>query len=93
MSELKWQDAVDFSHNFATAKPDILKTEQEHILGLCNVLKKTGSDRDNLLFALEKLHDLANHFNVKGTFFSEEEHHYWALVNAEEAIKKARGES
>src|SRR5690606_37614330 len=27
-------------HNFATAKPDIRPTEQEHILGLCRVVQK-----------------------------------------------------
>src|SRR5690606_20799790 len=32
--------AVACSHNFATAKPDILPTEQEHILGLCRVVQK-----------------------------------------------------
>jgi hypothetical protein len=31
--------AIDHSHNFATAKPDIGETEKEHILGLCKVVE------------------------------------------------------
>ncbi len=33
--------ALDYSRNFATAKPDILPMEKEHILGLCNLLERT----------------------------------------------------
>lgn len=33
--------ALAFSRNFATAKPDIGKTEREHILGLANLLERT----------------------------------------------------
>lgn len=32
--------ALSYSKNFATAKPDIGKTEKEHILGLCSLIEK-----------------------------------------------------
>jgi hypothetical protein len=32
-------DSVSYSHNFANAKPDIGKTEREHILGLCQLVE------------------------------------------------------
>lgn len=41
-----YQTAIAYSHNFATAKPDILPTEKEHILGLCQTLESVGEDRD-----------------------------------------------
>ena len=34
------REAVSYSHNFATAKPDIGATEKEHILGLCKVVER-----------------------------------------------------
>lgn len=34
------REAVGFSHNFATAKPNINDTEQVHILGLCRMVTK-----------------------------------------------------
>ncbi|WP_277810636.1 hypothetical protein [Chromohalobacter canadensis] len=43
-----YQTAIAYSHNFATAKPDILPTEKEHILGLCQTLESFGEDRDRL---------------------------------------------
>lgn len=42
MSDISWREAVAFSHNYATAKPDIGLTEKEHILGLCKVLEECG---------------------------------------------------
>ncbi|MFJ5538587.1 hypothetical protein [Vreelandella titanicae] len=57
MSDLKWQDAVSYSHNFATAKPDILPMEKEHILGLSKVLERVGSQRDELCQRLKELHE------------------------------------
>lgn len=41
-----YQTAIAYSHNFATAKPDIMPTEKEHILGLCQTLESVGEDRD-----------------------------------------------
>lgn len=32
--------AIDYSQNFATAKPDIGATEKEHILGLCSLVER-----------------------------------------------------
>lgn len=32
--------ALSYSHNFATAKPDIGETAKEHILGLCKLVEK-----------------------------------------------------
>lgn len=49
MENPTWKDAVSYSHNFATAKPDIGLTEKEHILGLCRVLENVGRERDKLL--------------------------------------------
>lgn len=43
---ITYQEAVAYSHNFATAKPDIGTTEKEHILGLCKVLEQVGAERD-----------------------------------------------
>lgn len=48
MSEVAYQDAIDFSYNYATAKPNIGLTEKEHILGLCSVLERVGAERDAL---------------------------------------------
>lgn len=45
---ISWQAAVSYSHNFATAKPDIKKTEKEHVLGLCRILEIVGKERDEL---------------------------------------------
>lgn len=42
------QAALDYSRNFATAKPDIGNTEREHILGLANLLEKTATDAEEL---------------------------------------------
>jgi hypothetical protein len=36
------QLALDYSRNFATAKPDIGTTEKVHILGLCDLLERTA---------------------------------------------------
>lgn len=44
-----YQTAIAYSHNFATAKPDILPTEKEHILGLCQTLESVGEDRDRFI--------------------------------------------
>lgn len=49
MENPTWQDAVSYSHNFATAKPNIGLTEKQHILGLCRVLEQVGKERDELL--------------------------------------------
>ena len=35
--------AISYSHNFATAKPNILRTEKEHILGLCALLTEAAA--------------------------------------------------
>lgn len=35
--------AIDYSHNFATAKPDIGATEKEHILGLVALLREAAA--------------------------------------------------
>jgi hypothetical protein len=37
------KDGVGYSHNFATAKPNILRTEKEHILGLCALLTEAAA--------------------------------------------------
>ena len=41
--------SIAYSHNFATAKPDIGKTEKEHILGLCALLQKCAAGVTGLL--------------------------------------------
>lgn len=50
------QLALDYSRNFATAKPNIGLTEKEHILGLANLLEKTAfqlqGDRAQQLWAV-----------------------------------------
>ncbi|XSS65364.1 hypothetical protein ACP9OK_10495 [Pseudomonas sp. B11] len=50
------ENALGYSRNYATAKPNIGNTEKEHILGLANLLEKTAleaealrKDRDSLL--------------------------------------------
>ncbi|MDL4862076.1 hypothetical protein NPJ88_007010 [Halomonas elongata] len=42
---ITYQEAIAYSHNYATAKPDIGATEREHILGLCQVLEAVGKER------------------------------------------------
>ena len=42
------QAALDYSRNFATAKPNIGNTEREHILGLANLLEKTAIEAESL---------------------------------------------
>jgi len=36
------ENALGYSRNFATAKPNIGRTEKEHILGLCNLLERVA---------------------------------------------------
>jgi len=87
MSELKWQDAVSYSYNFATAKPDILPMEKEHILGLSKVLERVGSDRDELYEALEfaaKTLERTANDTLDGRN---------AAMQARDALAKARGET
>ena len=88
MSELKWQDAVSYSYNFATAKPDILPMEKEHILGLSKVLERVGSDRDELYDALEALLSESEEFARVVPAYGNSE----ALKDARAALAKARGE-
>jgi hypothetical protein len=52
------QDAIAYSHNFATAKPNIPLMEKEHILGLCKVLESVGSERDALAAHVERQSEL-----------------------------------
>ena len=46
----------------------------------------------DLYAALSHLFDLANHFNVSGVYFTEDECNRDALEAAENALAKARGE-
>ena len=43
--------------------------------------------------ALDRMFDLANHFNVGGVYFTEDDDNREALESAEIALAKARGES
>lgn len=45
---ISYKEAVAYSHNYATAKPDIGETEKEHILGLCNILERVGKEQEAL---------------------------------------------
>ncbi|HSH42548.1 MAG TPA: hypothetical protein VK973_10545 [Arenicellales bacterium] len=40
----KYTDAIAFSRNFAESKPDIGRTEREHIIGLAKVLEQAQSE-------------------------------------------------
>lgn len=42
------QMALDYSRNFATAKPNIGRTEKEHIEGLANLLERTALENSGL---------------------------------------------
>ena len=42
------QLALDYSRNFATAKPNIGLTEKEHIEGLANLLERTALENSGL---------------------------------------------
>jgi len=46
-------DALAYSRNFATAKPDIGTTEREHILGLCDLLERRETAVAELVEALD----------------------------------------
>lgn len=43
---ISYKEAIAYSHNYATAKPNIGETEKEHILGLCSTLEQVGKERD-----------------------------------------------
>ncbi|KRP45387.1 hypothetical protein SAMN04490190_0875 [Pseudomonas libanensis] len=49
------QAALDYSRNFATAKPNIGRTEKEHIEGLANLLERTALENSALQRQLEQL--------------------------------------
>lgn len=91
MSDLKWQDAVSYSHNFATAKPDILPMEKEHILGLCKVLERIGSQRDELYSALTELDEAYCRAGCELTREDRTEDRQ-RLIKARAALAKAGGE-
>ncbi|UVL70003.1 hypothetical protein [Pseudomonas protegens] len=42
------ENALGYSRNYATAKPNIGNTEKEHILGLANLLEKTAAEANEL---------------------------------------------
>lgn len=42
---ISYQEAIAYSFNYASAKPDIGNTEREHILGLCAALEAVGKER------------------------------------------------
>ncbi|POA52081.1 MULTISPECIES: hypothetical protein [unclassified Pseudomonas] len=42
------ENALGYSRNYATAKPNIGNTEKEHILGLANLLEKTALEAEAL---------------------------------------------
>ncbi|MDN6323310.1 MAG: hypothetical protein L0J73_11750 [Halomonas sp.] len=52
---ISYQEAIAYSFNYATAKPDIGNTEREHILGLCAALEAVGKERDTLAAHVERL--------------------------------------
>jgi len=56
--------AIDYSQNFATAKPDIGATEKEHILGLCGLVEWLIAARQPV--GLEQLRELAAKFDGYG---------------------------
>lgn len=96
MSDLKWQDAVSYSHNFATSKPDILPMEKEHILGLSKVLERVGSQRDELyecLSAFERVTELWLPAEVSEEHIEEAEALHGLRRKMLEALAKARGET
>lgn len=39
--EIQISEALDYSRNFAAAKPNIGRTEREHIEGLCDLLERS----------------------------------------------------
>jgi hypothetical protein len=40
--EIQISEALDYSRNFAAAKPNIGRTEREHIEGLCDLLERSS---------------------------------------------------
>lgn len=49
--------ALDFSRSFATAKPNIGRTEKEHIEGLANLLERVSAEREALQLMLNDLEE------------------------------------
>jgi hypothetical protein len=62
--------AISYSHNFATAKPNIGQTEKEHILGLCSLLSRAANESDP--FDAEELHRALSGIKPVGIALGEE---------------------
>ena len=74
------RDAIAYSHNFATAKPDIGATEREHILGLCGILgdavaaiERALSERDTAVLMLA---EWCRAIDENGTGWDDWDEHY-----------------
>lgn len=84
------ENAIGYSHNFATAKPAIDNTEKEHILGLCALLERAGKAMSSDAgMIMEMTRDIVSVGETLGIPGEEQEGGVGEFIEAIEQMKKA----